>query len=118
MMTKGRWTTDELAVLKLYFHDTPTREICDMLGRGYTSVTQKAFHLRLKKSDAYCKTYRDEARMLSHIATRALHPKASAARRDWKRITERYKTGERAEDLGAEYGVSKNTIRRIINGRR
>ena len=47
------WTPDMLSVLRRYFPNTPNREVAEMLGVHYMTVSVKAKELGLVKSAAY-----------------------------------------------------------------
>lgn len=117
-MTNVQWTTEELAVLRLYYRDSPTRDICEMTGKTYSQVSQKAHKLRLKKSGRYVKDYLREANIISRKSIRESYPNVGKARNDWRIISERHAAGETVHSLAAEYGVSYGTMWRIINGKR
>jgi len=55
---KGRWSNDELKLLKKVFPTTSARQVADKLGRTVKSVEMKASKIGLKKSKKYLKTIR------------------------------------------------------------
>ena len=54
------WTAEEDELVRRMFPDESTHVLCEMLGRGYSSVSNRAFGMGLKKSDAYRKAYMTE----------------------------------------------------------
>jgi len=52
-MAGRKWTPDEIAYLYKHFPDTPTKELAEHLGRGYSGVAVKANQLGLKKTASY-----------------------------------------------------------------
>ena len=52
----GRWSRDEVAVLKKMFTNTSTQKVAAKLNRKTKSVEAKAFQLGLKKTRKYLKS--------------------------------------------------------------
>lgn len=114
-LSRRAWTTEELAVLKLYYRDNSNRDICDMLpGRSQRTVKKKAWELGLRKSSGYLRSHCKEMSVLSRKAKRLKFPNVEKAKQDWREITRRHEAGETFYKLAAEYGVGKTTIIHII----
>ena len=52
----GRWSKDEVAVLKKMFANTSTQNVAAKLNRELASVQAKAWQLGLKKTRKYLKS--------------------------------------------------------------
>jgi hypothetical protein len=52
---KGRWSTQDLNMLKRLFPTTPTSKVAQKVGRKLDAVKKKASRMGLKKSRAYLK---------------------------------------------------------------
>lgn len=56
-MKRKYWTQKDIDYLTLNYSDTITSELCEVLNRKRHDIFNKAFSLRLKKSDEYLKRY-------------------------------------------------------------
>jgi len=54
----GRWSKDEVALLRKLFRNTSTQEVADELRRSLRSVQAKASALGLRKTKKYLKSLR------------------------------------------------------------
>ena len=52
----GRWSRDEISVLKKMYANTSTQKVATKLNRKIASVQAKAFQLGLKKTRKYLKS--------------------------------------------------------------
>jgi hypothetical protein len=57
-LVKGRWSNDELKLLRKVFPTASARQVAGQLGRTVKSVEMKASKIGLKKSKRYLKTIR------------------------------------------------------------
>lgn len=55
-LVRGRWSSDEIKLLKKLFLNASTREVAGELGRSAKSVEQKASKIGLKKSKKHLKS--------------------------------------------------------------
>ncbi len=55
-LVRGRWSSDEIKLLKKLFPNASTREVAGQLGRSAKSVEQKASKIGLKKSKKHLKS--------------------------------------------------------------
>jgi hypothetical protein len=53
---KGKWSNDELKLIRKVFPTASTRQVAEKLGRTVKSVEIKASKMGLKKSKKYLKT--------------------------------------------------------------
>jgi hypothetical protein len=55
-LVRGRWSSDEIKLLKKLFPNASTREVAGQLGRSAKSAEQKASKIGLKKSRKHLKS--------------------------------------------------------------
>jgi hypothetical protein len=55
-LVRGRWSSDQIKLLKKSFPNARTREVAGQLGRSTKSVEQKASKMGLKKSKKHLKS--------------------------------------------------------------
>ena len=56
MSSRKIWNENELLLLKELYSDTPMAEMVQLIGKKSTQISSKAFHVGLKRSDAFMKT--------------------------------------------------------------
>jgi hypothetical protein len=91
--TKRLWSPTEIEYLIANFPDTHTQDICDYLGRSYSSVSGQAYKLRLHKSESfrYNELQKQAERLKTDGAKFRFHPGSAPANKGQKMSKEVYR---------------------------
>lgn len=112
-------TNEQRSIIRLYYANTSTRELADMIGCSYSHTRHEANAMGLKKNKSYMRQVQIEnAALMRHAARKSNFIKTRSKSNfyeDFNEIAKRWLAGETAKTIALEYGMLEHTVLRALN---